>query len=246
MKIGIIGLGRMGGNIARRLMRAGHETVVFDRDEKAVAALVGDGATGASSLADMQGKLADPAIYWVMLPAGARRRELTALIATLRGALVAAAPDGGADPFVVLLGDGRGGFRPLDVRRSGISVLGDGRGAAAADFDADGRVDLAVSQNGTRTTLWRNRGGRAGLRVRLSAGPDNPLGIGARVRIVSRRGAVETSARYDPTLRAGLAFMNLHFPDVVATNMLTIDATDPKSGTAEFKAAGFIVRCTQD
>ncbi len=59
---------------------------------------------------------------------------------------------------------------------------------------------------------------------------------GARVRIVSRRGAVETSARYDPTLRAGLAFMNLHFPDEVATNMLTIDATDPKSGTAEFKA----------
>jgi formate dehydrogenase major subunit len=59
---------------------------------------------------------------------------------------------------------------------------------------------------------------------------------GARVRIVSRRGAVETSVRYDPTLRAGLAFMNLHFPDEVATNMLTIDATDPKSGTAEFKA----------
>ena len=59
---------------------------------------------------------------------------------------------------------------------------------------------------------------------------------GGRVRIVSRRGAVETSARYDPNLRAGLAFMNLHFPDEVATNMLTIDATDPKSGTAEFKA----------
>jgi len=59
---------------------------------------------------------------------------------------------------------------------------------------------------------------------------------GARVRIVSRRGAVETSVRYDPTLRAGLAFMNLHFPDEVAVNMLTIDATDPKSGTAEFKA----------
>jgi formate dehydrogenase major subunit len=59
---------------------------------------------------------------------------------------------------------------------------------------------------------------------------------GGRVRIVSRRGAVETSARYDPNMRAGLAFMNLHFPDVVATNMLTIDATDPMSGTAEFKA----------
>jgi predicted molibdopterin-dependent oxidoreductase YjgC len=59
---------------------------------------------------------------------------------------------------------------------------------------------------------------------------------GARVRIVSRRGAVEAPARYDPLLRPGLAFMNLHFPDEVATNVLTIDATDPKSGTAEFKA----------
>ncbi len=59
---------------------------------------------------------------------------------------------------------------------------------------------------------------------------------GSRVRIVSRRGSVEAPARYDTTLRPGLAFMNLHFPDQVATNVLTIDATDPKSGTAEFKA----------
>ena len=59
---------------------------------------------------------------------------------------------------------------------------------------------------------------------------------GGRVRIVSRRGSVEAPARYDATLRPGLAFMNLHFPDEVATNVLTIDATDPKSGTAEFKA----------
>ena len=53
---------------------------------------------------------------------------------------------------------------------------------------------------------------------------------------VSRRGSVEAPARYDANLRPGLAFMNLHFPDEVATNVLTIDATDPKSGTAEFKA----------
>ena len=59
---------------------------------------------------------------------------------------------------------------------------------------------------------------------------------GARARIVSRRGSVEAPVRYDPTLRPGLAFMNLHFPEIVATNVLTIDATDPKSGTAEFKA----------
>ncbi|MDX6485598.1 MAG: hypothetical protein QOF43_751 [Gaiellaceae bacterium] len=59
---------------------------------------------------------------------------------------------------------------------------------------------------------------------------------GSRARITSRRGSVEAPVRYDATLRPGLAFMNLHFPDLVATNVLTIDATDPKSGTAEFKA----------
>ena len=59
---------------------------------------------------------------------------------------------------------------------------------------------------------------------------------GERVRVRSRRGAVETPVRTDPSLRAGLAFMTLHFQDEVATNILTIDATDPKSGTAEFKA----------
>ena len=77
-----------------------------------------------------------------------------------------------------------------------------------------------------------------GTDILLSPQDGKRFGVadGSRVRIVSRRGAVETSARYDPNLRAGLAFMNLHFPDEVATNVLTIDATDPKSGTAEFKA----------
>jgi predicted molibdopterin-dependent oxidoreductase YjgC len=57
-----------------------------------------------------------------------------------------------------------------------------------------------------------------------------------RVRVVSRRGEVETPIRIDASLRPGLTFMTLHFQDSVATNLLTIDATDPKSGTAEFKA----------
>ena len=63
-------------------------------------------------------------------------------------------------------------------------------------------------------------------------------GVADGARCGSSRGAasIEASARYDTTLRPGLAFMNLHFPDEVATNVLTIDATDPKSGTAEFKA----------
>ena len=59
---------------------------------------------------------------------------------------------------------------------------------------------------------------------------------GERVKISSRRGTVVAPVRIDPTLRAGLAFMTLHFPDQVETNVLTIDATDPRSGTAEFKA----------
>ena len=56
------------------------------------------------------------------------------------------------------------------------------------------------------------------------------------MRVTSRRGSVLVPVRFDPSLRPGLAFMTLHFPDDVATNLLTIDATDPKSGTAEFKA----------
>jgi len=62
------------------------------------------------------------------------------------------------------------------------------------------------------------------------------LADGERVRVVSRRGQVEAPIRIDEGLRPGLTFMTLHFQDDVATNLLTIDATDPKSGTAEFKA----------
>ena len=59
---------------------------------------------------------------------------------------------------------------------------------------------------------------------------------GERVRVVSRRGQVEVPVRVDEGLRPGLTFMTLHFQDDVAVNLLTIDAVDPKSGTAEFKA----------
>ena len=71
MKLAMIGLGRMGGNMARRLIRGGHEVVAYDRDAAAVAGLVGEGAQGTASLEELAGKLDSPAIYWVMLPAGA-------------------------------------------------------------------------------------------------------------------------------------------------------------------------------
>src|SRR4051812_11988515 len=70
MQIGMIGLGRMGGNIARRLMQHGHELVVYDRDAKAVAALAGDGAIGAEALEALVQRLGKPRALWVMLPAG--------------------------------------------------------------------------------------------------------------------------------------------------------------------------------
>ncbi|GAC1347885.1 MAG: decarboxylating 6-phosphogluconate dehydrogenase [Acetobacteraceae bacterium] len=70
MQLGIIGLGRMGGNISRRLMRAGHHTVVYDRDTHAVEALAKDGAAGVGGLADLVGQLTPPRAVWVMLPAG--------------------------------------------------------------------------------------------------------------------------------------------------------------------------------
>ncbi len=70
MKLAVIGLGRMGANIARRLMRAGHEIVAFDLSADAVAALVKEGAHGASSLDALAEALAPPRIAWVMLPAG--------------------------------------------------------------------------------------------------------------------------------------------------------------------------------
>jgi formate dehydrogenase major subunit len=63
------------------------------------------------------------------------------------------------------------------------------------------------------------------------------LAEGEVVRVTSRRGSVEAPVHLDRGLRPGLVFMTLHFPDQVETNVLTIDATDPKSGTAEFKAS---------
>ena len=75
MQLGIIGLGRMGGNIARRLMKDGHECVVYDRSAEAVKALAKDGATGANDLNDLASKLQAPRAVWVMLPAGQPTEE---------------------------------------------------------------------------------------------------------------------------------------------------------------------------
>jgi 6-phosphogluconate dehydrogenase len=84
MQLGMIGLGRMGSNMVRRLMRAGHECVVFDVHPEAVRALGGEGAVATSSLAAFVTALSEPRAIWLMVPAAAVDRELAALTPLLR------------------------------------------------------------------------------------------------------------------------------------------------------------------
>jgi len=84
MQLGMIGLGRMGANMVRRLLRAGHRCVVYDRSAEAVQNLVKEGATGAESLADFVAKLEQPRALWLMIPAAlvdATLNDLVALVA---------------------------------------------------------------------------------------------------------------------------------------------------------------------
>lgn len=84
MQIAIVGLGKMGGNMVKRLLGGGHQVVAFDRDPAAVSRLAADGATPASSLTDVVTKLASPRAVWVMVPSGdpteATIRELSGLL----------------------------------------------------------------------------------------------------------------------------------------------------------------------
>src|SRR5665213_146228 len=106
MQIGIIGLGRMGGNISRRLMKAGHHCVVFDTNAKPREALAGEGATAAGSLAEMMKTLADkPRAIWVMLPAG----EITEKTVEHLGGLL--------EPDDIII-DGGNSFYKDDIRRA--------------------------------------------------------------------------------------------------------------------------------
>ena len=106
MQLGMIGLGRMGGNIVRRLLRAGHACVIYDANPQAVAELALLGATAATSLIDLAAKLDQrPRVAWVMLPAG----EITEVTISNLGDLMA--------PEDILIDGGNSNFKD-DVRRA--------------------------------------------------------------------------------------------------------------------------------
>ena len=83
MELGLIGLGRMGANMTRRLMRAGHSCAVYDVFPTSVQALVGEGARGAASLADFVGQLQAPRAIWLMVPAAVVDPTLADLVPLL-------------------------------------------------------------------------------------------------------------------------------------------------------------------
>ncbi len=89
---------------------------------------------------------------------------------------------------LLLLGDGKGGLRPVSAAESGIAIYGEQRGCAVSDYDGDGRVDLAVAQSNDQTKLLHNRRARPGIRVRLEGGPGNPQCFGAVIRAVTASG----------------------------------------------------------
>ena len=105
MQIGMIGLGRMGANIVRRLLRAGHACVVYDRDPAPAAELAGEGALARPSLAELVAALAAPRVIWIMLPAGLATEQA---IAELSGLLQ------GGDCII----DGGNSFWKDDIRRA--------------------------------------------------------------------------------------------------------------------------------
>ena len=74
MQLGMIGLGRMGANMARRLLKARHQCVVFDKSPSAVSELVAESATGTTSLGDLIAKLEKPRALWLMVPAAVCHR----------------------------------------------------------------------------------------------------------------------------------------------------------------------------
>src|SRR5271155_2902365 len=139
MQLGMIGRGRMGANLVRRLMRDGHHCVAYDRNPDAVKALADEGATGANSLAEFVAKLDKPRAMWIMVPAGVVASTLEELKPLLEADDVVI--DGGNSYY-------RDDIPPAaDLKRDGIPSAGAGpgggvwRGAGCSAVSSGGEAE---------------------------------------------------------------------------------------------------------
>ena len=207
MQLGMIGLGRMGANMVRRLINKGHNCVVFDRSSQAVNELVKEKATGASSLADLVKKLAKPRAIWLMVPAAVVDQTIADLLPQLEAGDI--------------LIDGGNSYYIDDIRRAkelapknslcgcrhqrrrvgpGARLLHDdwrrerGRQASRPDLLCAGSWNGRHSAHaGTREGRWHRRTGLSALRAKRR----RPLREdGAQRNRIRRDGRVRRRARY--------------------------------------------------
>jgi 6-phosphogluconate dehydrogenase len=190
MQLGMVGLGRMGANMVRRLLKGGHECVVFDRDPANVKRLAGEGATGAATLDDFVAKLKPPRAAWLMVPAAAVEATLSDLAGRLqKGDTVI---DGGNSYYIDDIRRAREltvrGLHYLDVGTSG-GVWGLERGYCqmiGGEADVVRRLDpifktLAPGRGGIERTPGREKVGGTAEEGYLHCGPS---GAGHFVKMV--------------------------------------------------------------
>jgi 6-phosphogluconate dehydrogenase len=197
MQLGMVGLGRMGGNIARRLTAKGHHCVVYDRDQAAVAKLASGGMTGSADLKDFVAKLDKPRVIWLMLPAGKITEDT----------IVALRPMLAADDVVI---DGGNTFYKDDIRRAadlknvGIHYVDVGTSGGVWGFergycmmiggakDAVDRIDPILESlapgkgDAAVTSVTPKRDGRDDLDARAEQGylHCGPVGAGHFVKMI--------------------------------------------------------------
>jgi 6-phosphogluconate dehydrogenase len=190
MQLGMIGLGRMGANMVRRLLRDGHQCVVFDRAPEAVKDLVKDKATGAASLADFVKKLAKPRAVWLMVPAAVVDKSISDLLPLLESGDILI--DGGNSYYVDDIRRAKQlaakQIHYVDVGTSG-GIWGLERGYCmmiGGDKDAVQRLDpifasLAPGQGDILRTPGREKAGGTAEQGYLHCGPN---GAGHFVKMV--------------------------------------------------------------
>lgn len=190
MQLGMIGLGRMGANMVRRLLKHGHECVVYDRNTSAVEGLVKEGASGGTSLQEFVGKLKKPRAVWLMVPAAVVDSSIAELVPLLeKGDILI---DGGNSYYHDDIRRSKElaakGIRYLDVGTSG-GVWGLERGYCqmiGGDTDAVRHLDpifsaLAPGKNAAPPTPGREKAGGTAEQGYLHCGPS---GAGHFVKMV--------------------------------------------------------------